>query len=116
MTEPLGVAESPVFDMEVEDESIARNTTLNDVGYGERLRRFLELNTEEREVHHDMQRCGIERPTRMIVGFALLAIAAFAALPASLMIVLYAIGVVAVVTGAIGFCSAWGLLGSIPVR
>jgi Protein of unknown function (DUF2892). len=53
---------------------------------------------------------GIERPIRMIVGFAVLAIATFAALPASLMIVLYAIGAVAVVTGAIGFCPAWALL------
>jgi len=54
---------------------------------------------------------GIERPIRMIVGFAVLAIATFAALPASLEIVLYAIGTVAVVTGAIGFCPAWALLG-----
>jgi hypothetical protein len=54
---------------------------------------------------------GIERPIRMIVGFALLAIAAFAALPAALMIALYGVGAVAVVTGAMGFCPAWALLG-----
>jgi hypothetical protein len=54
---------------------------------------------------------GIERPIRMIVGFAVLAIATLAALPAGLMIALYVIGAVAVVTGAIGFCPAWALLG-----
>ena len=53
----------------------------------------------------------IERPTGIIVGLALLAIATFAALPTGWMIALYVIGGVALVTGAIGFCPAWALFG-----
>ena len=54
---------------------------------------------------------GVERPIRMIVGLALLAIATFAALPTGWMIALYVIGGVALVTGAIRFCPAWALFG-----
>ena len=54
---------------------------------------------------------GIERPTRIIVGLALLAIGTFAALPTGWMIALYAIGAVAMVTGAVGFCPGRSLLG-----
>jgi hypothetical protein len=54
---------------------------------------------------------GVERPIRMIVGLALLAMATFGALPTGWMIAFYVIGGVALVTGAIGFCPAWSLMG-----
>lgn len=54
---------------------------------------------------------GVERPIRMIVGLALLAMATFGALPMGWMIAFYVIGGVALVTGAIGFCPAWRLMG-----
>ena len=54
---------------------------------------------------------GIERTIRMIAGLAFLAIATFAALPLGWMIAFYVIGAVALVTGAIGFCPAWRLIG-----
>jgi hypothetical protein len=47
----------------------------------------------------------------MIVGLALLAMATFAALPTGWMVAFYVIGGVALVTGAIGFCPAWRLMG-----
>jgi hypothetical protein len=53
---------------------------------------------------------GIERTVRMFLGIALVAIATVGALPTGMMITLYAIGAVALVTGAIGFCPAWMLL------
>ena len=54
---------------------------------------------------------GVERPIRIIVGLALLALASFAALPMGWMIAFYVLGTVALVTGAIGFCPAWSLMG-----
>lgn len=54
---------------------------------------------------------GVERSIRIIVGLALVAIAAFAALPTGWMIAFYVIGGVMLVTGAIGFCPAWSLMG-----
>lgn len=54
---------------------------------------------------------GIERPIRIVVGIALLAIGAFAGLPPVGMGIAMVVGAVALVTGAIGYCPAWALLG-----
>jgi hypothetical protein len=54
---------------------------------------------------------GVERPIRIILGLALVAIAAFGTLPIGWMIAFYVIGGVMLVTGAIGFCPAWSLIG-----
>ena len=54
---------------------------------------------------------GVERAIRIIVGLALVAIAAFAALPTGWMVAFYVIGGVMLATGAIGFCPAWSLVG-----
>ena len=54
---------------------------------------------------------GIERTVRIFLGIALVAIATLGAFPTGVMIALYVIGAVALVTGAIGFCPAWSLLG-----
>ncbi|MBI5854867.1 MAG: DUF2892 domain-containing protein [Nitrospirae bacterium] len=54
---------------------------------------------------------GIERPIRIGVGLVLLAVGIFAELPAWGVGVAYVFGAVAVVTGVIGFCPAWSLLG-----
>ena len=54
---------------------------------------------------------GLERTVRIFLGIALVAIATIGALPTGMMIVLYVIGAVALVTGAVGFCPAWTLLG-----
>lgn len=54
---------------------------------------------------------GIERPIRIGLGLVLLGIGAFADLPPIATAIAYVIGTVALVTGAIGFCPAWTLLG-----
>jgi len=54
---------------------------------------------------------GVERPIRIILGLALVAIAAFAALPVAWTIAFYVVGAVALVTGAIGSCPVWSLMG-----
>ncbi|MBI4402497.1 MAG: DUF2892 domain-containing protein [Nitrospirae bacterium] len=54
---------------------------------------------------------GVERPIRLILGLVLLAVGAFAGLPTWGMAAAYGVGAVALVTGAIGFCPAWFLLG-----
>jgi hypothetical protein len=54
---------------------------------------------------------GIERGIRLIVGIGLLALGAFSDLPAAGTAVVLLIGTVAVLTGAIGFCPLWKLLG-----
>jgi hypothetical protein len=54
---------------------------------------------------------GLERTVRIFLGIALVAVATVGALPSGMMILLYVIGAVALVTGAIGFCPAWTLLG-----
>lgn len=54
---------------------------------------------------------GVERPIRIILGLALVAIAAFGTWPIGWMIAFYVIGGVMLVTGAIGFCPAWSLIG-----
>ncbi|MCX5722457.1 MAG: DUF2892 domain-containing protein [Nitrospirae bacterium] len=54
---------------------------------------------------------GIERPIRIILGIALLGIGAFAELPPVGTGVTLVVGTIALITGAIGFCPAWTLLG-----
>jgi hypothetical protein len=54
---------------------------------------------------------GVERPIRIIIGLTLLAIATFAALPRGWTVAMYVLGTIALVTGAIGFCPAWSLMG-----
>ena len=54
---------------------------------------------------------GIERPIRIVVGIALLGLGAFAGLPVEATAVALVLGTVAVVTGSIGFCPLWTLLG-----
>jgi hypothetical protein len=54
---------------------------------------------------------GIERPIRIVIGLVLLAVGVFAGLPPVGMGVAMVLGTVALVTGAIGYCPAWTLLG-----
>ena len=54
---------------------------------------------------------GTERGIRIMVGIALIAAGALAGLPEAGMYAAYVVGAVALVTGAIGFCPAWMLLG-----
>ncbi len=54
---------------------------------------------------------GVERPIRIIIGLALLAIGAFGSLPAWGMGIAFVVGAVALVTGTIGYCPAWQLIG-----
>lgn len=52
-----------------------------------------------------------ERTIRIIVGVALLLVAFLTGIPAWGAILAGIIGVVALVTGAVGFCPAWKILG-----
>ena len=54
---------------------------------------------------------GIERPIRIVLGILLIGIGAFGGLTGAAMGAVLAVGVIALVTGAIGFCPAWTLLG-----
>jgi uncharacterized membrane protein HdeD (DUF308 family) len=54
---------------------------------------------------------GTERGIRIVIGVALIAAGAFAGLPEAGMYAAYVVGAVALVTGAIGYCPAWTLLG-----
>ena len=54
---------------------------------------------------------GMERPIRIMVGIVLLAIGAFADLPPLGIALALAVGTIALVTGAIGYCPLWALLG-----
>ncbi|WP_455379124.1 YgaP family membrane protein [Petrachloros mirabilis] len=54
---------------------------------------------------------GVERPIRIVTGIALLGLGAFAGLPVEATVVVLVLGTVALVTGAIGFCPLWTLLG-----
>ena len=54
---------------------------------------------------------GVERPIRIVLGIALLGIGAFAGLPPMGTGVALVVGTIMLVTGAIGFCPAWTLLG-----
>ena len=54
---------------------------------------------------------GVERPIRIVMGIALLGIGAFAGLPPIGTGIVLVLGTIALVTGAIGFCPVWTLLG-----
>lgn len=54
---------------------------------------------------------GIERPIRMILGLILLGIGLFAGLPFTATTLVLVVGTIALVTGAVGYCPAWALLG-----
>jgi hypothetical protein len=54
---------------------------------------------------------GIERSIRIVLGVLLIGIGAFAELPLVGMGLTMAVGTIALVTGAIGFCPAWSLFG-----
>lgn len=54
---------------------------------------------------------GVERPIRIALGVLLLAVGALADLPPVGAWIIAAVGIVALVTGAIGFCPAWKLFG-----
>ena len=54
---------------------------------------------------------GIERPVRIVLGILLIGIGAFAGLPPVGTGIALAMGTIALVTGAIGFCPVWTLLG-----
>ena len=54
---------------------------------------------------------GIERPVRIVLGVLLIGIGAFAGLPPVGTGIALAMGTIALVTGAIGFCPVWTLLG-----
>lgn len=61
---------------------------------------------------------GTERGIRVVIGVALIATGALAGLPEAGMYAAYVVGAVALVTGAIGYCPAWTLLGinTCPVK
>lgn len=54
---------------------------------------------------------GIERPIRIAVGLVLIGIGSLAELPVAGMAIAMVAGVIALVTGVIGFCPVWALLG-----
>jgi hypothetical protein len=54
---------------------------------------------------------GVERGIRVIVGIGLLAVGALAELSTGLRIALYIVGAVALITGVVGYCPAWHMLG-----
>ncbi|MFM8551527.1 MAG: DUF2892 domain-containing protein [Nitrospiraceae bacterium] len=54
---------------------------------------------------------GVERPIRIGLGLILLGVGAFAGLPPVATAIAYAVGAVALVTGAMGYCPVWTLLG-----
>ncbi|GAB1721334.1 MAG: DUF2892 domain-containing protein [Nitrospira sp. CR1.1] len=54
---------------------------------------------------------GIERPVRIVLGVLLIGIGAVAGLPPIGTGVTLAVGTIALVTGAIGYCPVWTLFG-----
>jgi hypothetical protein len=54
---------------------------------------------------------GVERPIRIVVGILVIAVGAFASLPPIGTGIAFAVGTIALVTGAIGYCPLWALLG-----
>lgn len=54
---------------------------------------------------------GIERPIRIVLGLVLVAIGSLAELPVTGMAIALVAGTIATVTGVIGFCPVWSLLG-----
>jgi len=54
---------------------------------------------------------GVERTIRVGVGIMLLSLGVFAELPTWSIALSYVVGAVALITGVIGYCPAWVLLG-----
>lgn len=54
---------------------------------------------------------GIERSIRTVLGLMLLGVGYAAGLPVAASVAAMVVGAVALVTGLIGYCPAWGLLG-----
>ena len=54
---------------------------------------------------------GIERPIRIVVGILVIAVGAFADLPPVGTGIALVVGTIALVTGAVGYCPLWALLG-----
>ncbi len=54
---------------------------------------------------------GIERPIRIVLGMLLIGMGVFGGLTGAAMGAVLAVGAIALVTGVIGFCPAWTLLG-----
>jgi hypothetical protein len=54
---------------------------------------------------------GLERPIRIVVGILVLALGAFADLPPIGVAIALVVGAIALVTGAIGYCPLWAILG-----
>ncbi len=54
---------------------------------------------------------GIERPIRIVFGLLLIGVGVFGELTGAVLGVVLALGAIALVTGIIGFCPAWTLLG-----
>lgn len=54
---------------------------------------------------------GLERPVRIVVGILVIAVGAFASLPPVGTAIALVVGTIALVTGAIGYCPLWALLG-----
>ena len=54
---------------------------------------------------------GLERPIRIVVGILMIAVGAFANIPLMATAIVLALGAIALVTGAIGYCPLWALVG-----
>ena len=54
---------------------------------------------------------GIERPIRIVIGILAIGIGAFAGLPPVGTAIALVVGTIALVTGAMGHCPLWTLLG-----
>jgi DUF2892 family protein len=54
---------------------------------------------------------GLERPIRIVVGILVIAVGAFGNLPPAGMATALVVGTIALVTGAVGYCPLWALLG-----
>ena len=54
---------------------------------------------------------GVERPIRIVVGILVIAVGAFGSLPPLGMAIALVVGTIALVTGAVGYCPLWALLG-----
>ncbi len=54
---------------------------------------------------------GIERPIRIVIGILAIGIGAFAGLPPVGTAIALVVGTIALVTGAMGYCPLWTLLG-----
>lgn len=54
---------------------------------------------------------GVERPIRIVVGIVVITVGAFGGLPPVGTAIALTVGAIALVTGAIGYCPLWTLLG-----